>query len=147
MTQPLHVYFIVCGLRSGGRYNLQRHWEQLFSLPDKLWLVTNSAMTFLVLDIGAHVEGPFIHSLCQVPRIHRKGKDTVSSCMELSAQIGRYTAPMGSLLKMQRLSFNRSGQGSDQGVCSMPGNGEEPQAMLGETLIWGEERVCEDAER
>lgn len=29
----------------------------------------------------------------------------------------------------------------------MPGNGEDPQATLGETLIWGEKRVCEDAER
>lgn len=29
----------------------------------------------------------------------------------------------------------------------MPGNGEDPWAMLGETLIWGEKRVYEDAER
>lgn len=71
-------------------------------------------MTLLVLDIGAHMEGPFIHSLCQVPRIHRKGEDMVPACMELSAQIGRCTAPTGSLLKMERLSFNRSGQGSGQ---------------------------------
>lgn len=51
--------------------------------------------------------------------IHRKGEDVVPACMELSAQIGSCTAPTGSLLKIERLSFNRSEQGSDQesAVC------------------------------